>query len=341
MMAITRSHNQSSKKPKAHLERPRAHQQAELRVAPEDEARPAMPPKKSERNRHPAPRRGSRITDLELSTWNTMGYSTDIDHQVQALLKTKDVLALTECYKSIQPFARAGLLVAETPPVGDRAGAAAIALSPKAQGMVISSGSKGSRLCWVRLKGAFNNLFIVSAYIPHKHRHQSPFQEDTLGELQVLINTLSCKGDCVIVMGDMNAKIQRSLKGVSGRFSMHAKADSGGERLTEIMQATNLVAVATFFCPPRKAPLGNATYRPVNKSHNPSQIDHILISQKWLGSCCKCKVQWAPAITRHLEPMDHGLLTMSFEVQGHRQETSQKVWRGQGMARRQGESSGI
>jgi hypothetical protein len=249
-----------------------------------------------------------------------MGYSTDIDHQVQALLKTKDVLALTECYKSIQPFARAGLLVAETPPVGDRAGAAAIALSPKAQGMVISSGSKGSRLCWVRLKGAFNNLFIVSAYIPHKHRHQSPFQEDTLGELQVLINTLSCKGDCVIVMGDMNAKIQRSLKGVSGRFSMHAKADSGGERLTEIMQATNLVAVATFFCPPRKAPLGNATYRPVNKSHNPSQIDHILISQKWLGSCCKCKVQWAPAITRHLEPMDHGLLTLSlkFRVIGKR-----------------------
>jgi exonuclease III len=179
--------------------------------------------------------------------------------------------------------------------------------------MVISSGCKGSRLCWVRLKGAFSNLFVVSAYIPHKARKQRPFQEDTLGEMEALINTVSCKGDCVIVLGDMNAKIQRSLKGVSGRFSMHAKADSGGVRLQEIMQAANLVAVSTFFCPPRKAPLGNATYRPKVKSHSPSQIDHILISSKWLGCCRRCKVQWRPTITRHLELMDHGLLTLSIK----------------------------
>ena len=79
--------------------------------------------------------------------------------------------------------------------------------------MVMTSGHKGSRLGWVRLKGLFANLFIVSVYIPHAHRKQAPFREDTLEELQALLKEKSIKGDCVIVMGDMNSKLARSNRG--------------------------------------------------------------------------------------------------------------------------------
>jgi exonuclease III/alkylhydroperoxidase family enzyme len=205
-------------------------------------------------------------------------------------------------------------LIADPPPKNDPHGAAAIYLSSRAQGMVINSGNKGSRLVWVRLKGEYANQFIVSAYIPHKHRKQAPFQEDTLEELLQLIKSESVKGDCLIIMGDMNAKLARSVKGVTGKYCMHKKTDSGGERLTEIMQALNLSAASTFFCPPRKAPLGQATYRAKVKTHSPSQIDYVLVSTRWLNSVRSCRVEWSHTLIRHLKLMDHGMVSVNMQM---------------------------
>ena len=74
----------------------------------------------------PSTRQKSRSVRLGLATWNTYGWSA----RIQAHIKTlkKDVIALTECGAKIQAFAGPGLLVAEPPPKGDPAGAAAIHL---------------------------------------------------------------------------------------------------------------------------------------------------------------------------------------------------------------------
>ena len=233
-----------------------------------------------------------------LATWNPMRWSARIDAYLKTQLKTKDVIALTEVGRKAQKFACPALLVGDAPPANDPAGGAAIALSSRAQGMMIASGNQGSRLVWVRLRAKFTNLFIVSAYIPHKQRKKAPFQEDTLDELQSLVKTRAVKGDCVIIMGDMNAKLARSRQGITGKYCMHAKADKGGERLEEIMQATHLSAASTYFCPPGKAPLGSATYRPKVSGWAPSQIDYVLISRRWLSSVLSSKVEWRHSIVR-------------------------------------------
>ena len=206
------------------------------------------------------------------------------------------------------------LKISGPPPKGDPAGAAAIALSPRAQGMVIGSGNKGSRIVWVRLKAQFTNLFIVSVYLPHKARKCAPFQEDTLRDLQSLLRITPAKGDCIIVMGDMNAKLARSQQGITGKYCMHAKADSGGEGLTEVMQAFHLSAASTYFCPPRKAPLGQATYRPKVSEHTPSQIDYVLISQRWLSSVRSSKVEWRHSIARFGHPWDHSMISVNLDM---------------------------
>jgi exonuclease III len=243
-----------------------------------------------------------------------MRWSARIDAYVKTQLKNKDVIALTEVGRLPQKFAGAGLIVGDKPPKGDPAGAAAIALSPRAQGMVIGSGNKGSRIVWVRLKAQFTNLFIVSVYLPHKARKCAPFQEDTLRDLQSLLRIAPAKGDCIIVMGDMNAKLARSQQGITGKYCMHAKADSGGEGLTEVMQAFHLSAASTYFCPPRKAPLGQATYRPKVSEHTPSQIDYVLISQRWLSSVRSSKVEWRHSIARFGHPWDHGMISINLHM---------------------------
>jgi exonuclease III len=237
-----------------------------------------------------------------------MGWSTRIYEHIKQV--KKDVIALTECGRKIQAFAGPELLVGEPPPAGDPAGVAAIHLSPRAQRMVMNSGHKGSRLVWVRLEGLFANLFIISAYVPHAYRKQAPFREDTLAELQDLIREKSVKGDCLVVMGDMNSKLARNSKGLTGRFCMHAQADAGGERLSEIMQAENLSAASTFFCPRKGASLGQATYIPKVKTHRPSQIDYVLVSRKWLSSVRSCRVEWSHSISRHLRRFDHGMVSI-------------------------------
>jgi hypothetical protein len=180
--------------------------------------------------------------------------------------------------------------------------------------MVINSGSRGSRLVWVRLKAQFCNLFIVSAYIPYRSKETKPHQQDTLDELQALLVSEASKGDCIFVMGDFNARLARSIKNITGKFCMHSKPDEGGERLTEIMQAANLVDVASHFCPKRNAPLGQATYRPKSKTHGPAQIDHILMSQKWLSSIRKSRVEWKHSLVRFGHLWDHGMVTADLQL---------------------------
>ena len=61
---------------------------------------------------------------------------------------------------------------------------------------------------------------------------------------------------------------------------MHRDADRGGELMAEMCTNLQLFAASTRFCPGR-APLGCATYIS-NPHRKPSQIDYILVSQRWL-----------------------------------------------------------
>ena len=75
------------------------------------------------------------------------------------------------------------------------------------------------------------------------------------------------------------------------------------------MQASNLFAASTYFCPPKKASLGQATYISKSGNSGPAQIDYILISKQWLSSVRSSKVVWGQTISRHGRRFDHGMVS--------------------------------
>jgi exonuclease III len=242
-----------------------------------------------------------------------MGWTHERGEYIKQELKTKHLIVLTECGGKILSHGGPDLIVGDKPVRGDPAGTAAIALSTQAQKTVLNHGHKGSRLVWVRLQETFKTVFVVGAYIPHGGR-VSPSREDTLQQLDDLIKKETTKGECVIVLGDLNSKLPRGVKGLTGKFSIHPRADEGGQRIMEIMQANNLFAASTSFAPAKSAPLGQATYRPKNKNQKPAQLDYCLISNRWKSSARSCKVEWRHSIHRHLRLYDHGMVVVKFSL---------------------------
>ena len=72
---------------------------------------------------------------------------------------------------------------------------------------VIHTGCRGPRIVFARIRASPCNLFVVCVYIPHSGR-QSPSAADTMYELEDLLNSARLH-DCVIVLGDFNAKLPR------------------------------------------------------------------------------------------------------------------------------------
>ena len=133
------------------------------------------------------------------------------------------------------------------------------------------------------LQGLFQTLFVVGWYIPHKYRAE-PDQMDTFKQIRSLIETKSQIGDVVIGIGDANSRLQRSVKGYTGRYCAHHSADSGGAMLHKLMVDHKLLAASTYFKPPRRAKHGSATYLQKNLEYGALQIDSALVSRIWLSS---------------------------------------------------------
>ena len=264
----------------------------------------------------PVPRPQGRSVRLKAAAWNaqgldfkTLSYCADLDYDVLALTETKGVpkaswiadLALDQ-----------RIFTGEPCKPNDLHSGVAILLSTSAARMVKDSGKIGSRIVWVRLAGLFYDTIFVCVYIPQPFRSCRPFQEDTMLELETLCRTLEQKGqrDCQVVLGDFNSKLPRGLSGLTGRYCMHYKADSGGTRLLDIMSTAHLMAASTCFCPARKHPRGQGTF--ISTAKTLSQIDYVLCSQRYQSNISGCKVQWGPSVWRHGQPQDHGLIQFDY-----------------------------
>ena len=70
-----------------------------------------------------------------------------------------------------------------------------------------------------------------------------------------------------------------------------------------------MLAVSTVFQPKRKK--NNATFIPRNPAFGPSQINHILVSSRWVSSVNDCKVSWSISCLRWGRRFDHGLVCMT------------------------------
>ena len=204
----------------------------------------------------------------------------------------------------------------------DPASGVTILLSPRFSSKILSQGSVGSRIVWVRLEGPVCTLFVVCAYIPHKYRKTTPQAADTIADLNGLLS--NCKAlkpaDCVIIMGDFNCEIERNIQGCTGRWFMNTRPDDGhSSDIVSLMRTQDLFAVDSLFRPKRrkmfmkqKKRVCNATWLQKDITKRPKKLDYFLVSNRWRSSVINSKTSWAPSIHRFGRAFDHGLLQIEW-----------------------------
>ena len=199
----------------------------------------------------------------------------------------------------------------------DPAAGVAIMLSPRMAAKTLDSGHVGTRIAWARIKGPICNIFYIVVYIPHKGRTVAPKAEDTIAQLEKLLQTVR-KSECVIIGGDFNCQLQRSVQGCTGKWCMTKYENKGhGNKILDMMRAHDLCAVGTFFKPKRKKWQGqyrhcNATYIPKDGKRRPTKLDYLCVSNRWKSMVINTDTKWGPSIHRFGHQFDHALVSATW-----------------------------
>ena len=201
---------------------------------------------------------GEGWAQLSMATWNTRSLTFERFHYCKNL--GYDILAITELWRNQHKYQTKSTRFTTSSPKlqtrgpdkgkprfpNDKAAGVGILLSTRAQRKLMSFGSEGERICWVRLKGPVCNLFVIAVYLPHRGRVQ-PNQADTLRDLEMVLTKVP-RGDCVCIMGDLNEQLEGSIAHRTGRWAAGQKS-ANADRIMQLMQLHELTAVNTMFQP--------------------------------------------------------------------------------------------
>nr|VZI05368.1 unnamed protein product [Spirometra erinaceieuropaei] len=150
----------------------------------------------------------------------------------------------------------------------------AIALSKQADLALLAWEPVNDRMAYVRLKGHFTNISIVSVYAPTSAAEQRD-KEAFYSQLQALVQRLP-HHDMVIVAGDWNGRTgpgDPTTSHLLGRFGFGSRCENG-ERLLNFTDQHQLLVTNTCFQHQKKHLL--TWYS--KDGHTASQIDYIRAS---------------------------------------------------------------
>nr|VZI26907.1 unnamed protein product [Spirometra erinaceieuropaei] len=152
----------------------------------------------------------------------------------------------------------------------------AIALSQQADLALLAWEPVNGRMAYVRLKGHFTNISLVSVYAPTLAAEQRD-KEALYSQLQALVERLP-RHDLLIVAGDWNGRAGPGDPTTShlGRYRLDSRCENG-ERLLNFADRNRLLVTNTCFQHRKK-------FLPTwysNDGHTASQIDYILISSRF------------------------------------------------------------
>ena len=193
-----------------------------------------------------------------VATWNTRSLTKERFEYAKSL--GYDVLAITELWRNQSTYQtrRKNFIVSEPilikkgPNKGkirfpnDRAAGVGILLSDRMEQKVHSFGSRGERICWVRLQGPVCNLFVVAVYLPHRAKI-APTQDQTLTQVQELLSEIPSR-DCVCLLGDFNEQLAPNVDGITGAWT-GSKPSKNSDKIISLLRLYNLTAMNTMFRP--------------------------------------------------------------------------------------------
>lgn len=106
------------------------------------------------------------------------------------------------------------------------------------------------RICLLRLKTKFFNLFMINAHAETEDKDDLT-KENFYLKLEQAYNATP-SNDIKIVIGDLNAKIGKELthREIIGKHSLHTESNDNGYRVIDFAGARNMIVASTRF--PRK-----------------------------------------------------------------------------------------
>jgi len=158
------------------------------------------------------------------------------------------------------------------------------------------------RIITLRIQAKPANLSMVQVYAPTAEADEKD-HEEFYGKLQDTIAGIP-KGDIIIVMGDIDAKVEEPTSNYMGKYGL-GKRNDAGERLIEFCESNELRITNTWLPQPKRR-LYTWT-SPGGKYRN--QIDYILINKRWASSIKSCKTLPGADCGS-----DHQLLTAQIKV---------------------------
>ena len=250
-----------------------------------------------------------RKRKIRIATWNCGGLSFTTRELCNDL--HYDILLLTETHNSGDLSSSRKFIQSDQAPASDPFSGVALLLSERVSKCVAHSGCVGSRIVYATIRSKPCDVFIIGVYMPQKMRKEKPLPADTLKQLNEILTKVH-PHTCIILLGDLNCKLGRSVDKRTGRWTIHSRSDTEGQQFLDLMQKFKLTATSTLF-QPRRCKLGNATFIPRNPEFNPTQIDYILTSSRWSSSMRSCKVKWGMSCKRWGRHYDHGLVECQFK----------------------------
>jgi exonuclease III len=103
------------------------------------------------------------------------------------------------------------------------------------------------RMCKLRIKGKFNNMTLLSVYVPTEGSNGEEI-EQFHSDLSNICDKVP-KHDALILLGDFNARIGKELANqrVAGKYTLRDQTSNNGERLIQLAQTQNLEISSTKF----------------------------------------------------------------------------------------------
>ena len=136
------------------------------------------------------------------------------------------------------------------------------------------------RLCAIRIKTRFANLWLINAHAPTEVKEDA-IKDEFYNDLETLFDSLP-SNDVKLLLGDFNAKVGNESwhRGTTGGHSLHDENNNNGQRLIDFASGRNLVISSTCF-PHRR--IHKQTWKSPDE-YTVNQIDHVLISKRWASN---------------------------------------------------------
>lgn len=259
-----------------------------------------------------SPLNASSSRTSQLKYWNCGGFTNSARSCTQDILwqSRPAVLGLGEVHRRnwncihSSTFRSYHVVWGAEPEPGDSAAGLLAFISPQWYKSYLGCERINPRILVLKFKALHHTFRLVLVYAPCNN---SPAASGFYNTLNDYVDNAGNSTE-IVILGDLNAKVERDYEGVTGRFSPHPYSSSSGKRLIEMCEAQEMRVESTFYSNPRRRG-GTISYIHRNTGVSPSTLDHCVVQYRWMSHIKKITWDWSRQSARFGHLIDHAIIT--------------------------------